>query len=272
MSRSLSVLTADGTRLNARIDGPDAAPWVVFSNSVLTDLSVWEDQVAALAGRYRILRYDQRGHGASDVTARPLDFTAYGDDLVAVMAAAGAERAVLVGLSMGCPSALAAAAAAPERLAAFVAVDGVTKSAPGREAFWAAQREMARGEGMEALALATAARWLPGVAADDPRARRLRWMIAATPVEGFAAATHALAAYDQTPAAPLTCPVLAIAGERDGAMPETMRAQFGAFPDARITVIPGAGHLPNLQSPDAFNTTLVGFLDAHAFLNDKETA
>ncbi|MGO4852217.1 alpha/beta fold hydrolase [Phaeovulum sp. W22_SRMD_FR3] len=272
MSRALSVTTQDGTRLNARIDGPEAAPWVVFSNSVLTDLSVWDDQIAALTDRYRILRYDQRGHGASEVTARPLDFTVYGGDLIAVMDAAGAARATLVGLSMGCPTALAAAAAAPSRITAFVAVDGVVKSAAGREAFWAAQRESARTQGMQSLATATTTRWLPGVDNADPRAQRLSRMIAATPVEGFAAATHALAAYDQSPAVPLTCPVLAIAGENDGAMPGTMRGQFGAFPDARIAIIPGAGHLPNLQNPDAFNTTLVGFLDANAFANDKETA
>lgn len=255
----LTVPTPGGVALNARIDGPEGAPWVIFANSVLTDLTVWDAQAAALSGRYRVLRFDQRGHGASTVTTGAMDFARYGADLLAVMDTAGMARGTVVGLSMGCPTALAAWSAAPERFDAVVAVDGVMRSAPGRGAFWAERRETALRDGMDAIADSTAPRWLPGEDTGTALSRRLRAMIAATDAQGFAAATHALSDYDQT-AAP-QCPVLAIAGAEDGAMPETMQRQFGPLPDARIATIPGAGHLPNFQKPQAFNTILAGFLD-----------
>lgn len=256
---AVSVPLPDGIDLNARVDGPDGAPWVVFSNSVLTDLSVWDGQVPALAGRYRVLRYDQRGHGASGASDTPMDFTRYGADLLAVMDAAGVDHCAVVGLSMGCPTALAALAAAPDRFHAFVAVDGVMRSAPGREAFWTERRETALREGMAAIAASTAPRWLPNEAEDSPASARLREMIAATSKEGFAAATHALSSYDQT--ITLECPVLGIAGAEDGTMPDAVAQQFGKFPHAQIATIPGAGHLPNFQKPEPFNAVLVSFLD-----------
>ncbi|KHQ51336.1 alpha/beta fold hydrolase [Mameliella alba] len=265
MTRNLTVPLPDGGQLNARIDGPDGAPWVVFSNSVMTDLSIWDAQATALADRYQVLRYDQRGHGASSLPDGPMSFDGYGADLTALLDHCGITRCVLVGLSMGVPTCLAAAKARPDRVAAFVIVDGVSRSAAGREAFWTERRETARADGMARIAAETAPRWLPDVAADAPLAQGMSAMIAATPVEGFAAATHALASYDQSAAlASLTCPVLGLAGEKDGAMPDAIRAQFGALPDIRFDTTPGAGHVPNFQCPEAFNAALAPFLDAVA--------
>ena len=256
---ALSVPLPDGITLHARIDGPEGAPCVVFANSVLTDMSIWDAQADALADRYRVLRYDQRGHGASEASAGAMDFARYGADLLAVMDAAGVDRCAVAGLSMGCPTALAALAAAPDRFTAFIAVDGVMRSAPGRAAFWTERRETALREGMEAIAASTAPRWLPGESEDSALSARLRAMIAGTSVEGFAAATYALSDYDQTTA--IACPVLGIAGADDGAMPDAVSKQFGGIPGARIAIIPGAGHLPNFQNPEAFNEALLAFLD-----------
>lgn len=270
MIRDLSVSLTDGISLNARAEGPEGAPWVVFSNSVLTDLSVWDAQAQALSGRYRVLRYDQRGHGASGATEGAMDFTRYGADLLAVLDAAGVDRCTVAGLSMGCPTALAALAAAPDRFTGFVAVDGVMRSAPGREAFWTELRETAQRDGMDAIATSTVSRWLPGEAEDSAIRTRLHAMIAATSPTGFYAATYALSSYDQ--AIYLHCPVLGITGADDGAMPDAVARQFGQFPGAHITTIPDAGHLPNFQKPDAFNTVLLAFLDGKANQNTKETA
>lgn len=255
----------DGSHLNARVDGPDGSPAVVFSNSVLTDLSVWDAQAEALSGEYRVIRYDQRGHGASDVSEGAMAFTGYGADLLALLDALKVERCTFVGLSMGVPTGLAALTAAPKRFERFVAVDGVSRSAPGREAFWQERRDTARAQGMGEIAESTAPRWMPDTASDAPALTRLKEMVAATPVEGFAAATHALGAYDHSDAvALLTMPFLGVTGEKDGAMPEAVRKQFATVPGAQFTDIPGAGHLPNWQAPDAFNTALLAFLTATA--------
>lgn len=252
-----------GGQLNTRIDGPEGAPWVVLSNSVLTDLRIWDGQIAALAQDHRVLRYDQRGHGGSSPPQGAMDFAGYGADLLAVLAHHQVNRCAFVGLSMGVPTGLAALVQAPERFAAFVAVDGVAASAPGREAFWHERRETAEREGMAEIARSTQPRWLSGVTDDSAPAQALRKMIKATPTAGFAAATHALASYDQSAALPhLTMPFLGLAGELDGAMPEAMRRQFAALPKAQFALIPGAGHLPNFQAPEAFSASLLGFLTA----------
>lgn len=272
MGETRTITLPNGVSLNTRIDGPEDAPCLIFSNSVLTDLSVWDDQASAFSGSYRVIRYDQRGHGASDVTREPMDFNRYGGDVVALLKALGIPRCTFIGLSMGVPTGLAAYAVAPERFERLVAVDGVSRSAPGREAFWGERRDIARDKGMAEIADTNAPRWMPGVDESDPALTRLKAIIAATPVEGFAAATYALASYDHANVVPmLDLPFLGIAGEKDGAMPETVRKHFGDVPGARFADIPGAGHLPNFQEPDAFNAVLAAFLEATAQDLTKET-
>ncbi|MFS4581782.1 alpha/beta fold hydrolase [Phaeobacter sp. C3_T13_0] len=271
MSRSMIIPLADSNTLNAKVDGPDDAPWIVLSNSVMTDLHIWDTQVAALSTQFQVLRYDQRGHGESSVPDGQMDFTTYGADLLAVLDACKVDRCAFVGLSMGVPTGLVALANAPDRFAAFVAVDGVSKSAAGREGFWTERRETARSEGMARIASETTPRWLPNEPETSVVARSLRDMITAIPVEGFASATYALQSYDHTDALNnLNCPFLGIAGEQDGAIPQAMRAQFGNLPNATFAEIPGAGHVPNFQKPDSFTSALLGFLNAQTSLIRKE--
>lgn len=272
MSGSARITTDDGAGLEVRIDGPDGAPCVVFSNSVMTDLGIWDRQLAALTDRFRVLRYDQRGHGGSDVTEGELTFDRLGADLLQILDRMEIARVSFVGLSKGVPTGLSALSRAPERFEAFVAVDGVARSAPGREAFWAERRETARARGMAEIAHQTVPRWMPGAAPGDPAALRLDAMIASTPVEGFAAATHALQSYDCSAAVPLIgCPFLGVFGAEDGAMPDAIPAQFGSLPAPAFAAIPGAGHLPNHQCPDDFNRTLRAFLDAETTKTYRET-
>jgi len=263
MTDTRTINLPSGGTLNVSVDGPKGAPWLVFSNSVMTDLSIWDAQVEALKETYRVLRYDQRGHGASSLPEGPMDFTGYGADVIALLDALEVTRCTFIGLSMGVPAGLAAFTAASDRFERFIAVDGVSRSAPGREVFWEERRNTARANGMDAIAEGTASRWMPGAHEDAPETARLKAMIAATPVEGFAAATYALANYDHSAVVPmLDCPFLAITGEKDGAMPDAMRKQFGAVPGGQFVNIPGVGHLPNLQTPEAFNSALIAFLDA----------
>ena len=267
MTHSDRLSLLDGGHLNVRIDGAEGAPWVVMSNSVLTDLSIWDAQIAPLTKRFRVLRYDQRGHGGSSLPEEPMNFADYGNDLHLLLEDQGIKRCTFVGLSMGVPTGLAALAKAPERFAAFVAVDGVAKSAPGREAFWAERRETARDKGMIEIAKTTVLRWLPG--ATDAMITSLQDMVAQTPVAGFAAATSALASYDHVEALRhLDGPFLGIAGAEDGAMPDAIKRQFGDLNDARFANISDAGHLPNFQQADAFNDVLLTFLSDNSDITE----
>ncbi|CUH80982.1 alpha/beta fold hydrolase [Tropicibacter naphthalenivorans] len=257
------VTLPDGGHLNAALDGPEDAEVIVFANSVMTDLGVWDAQVAAFGATHRVLRFDQRGHGGSSLPDGPMRFEQYGADIIALLDHLDIKRCTFVGLSMGVPSGLAAHAIDPARFARFVVVDGICKSAPARVAFWTERRETALAQGMQVIAEQTAKNWLPGVATHDPKAAQLRAMIAATPAGGFAAATHALASYDLSAVVEtLTCPLLGLAGALDGAMPSAVPAQFAAAPDARFATVPQAGHIPNYQAPEAFNAALADFLAA----------
>lgn len=262
MTRGENISLPDGGHLHFRVDGPESAPWIVMSNSVLTDLSIWDRQIEPLASQFRVLRYDQRGHGGSSLPNGPMTFIEYGKDLQTLLNTQGVRKCIFVGLSMGVPTGLATLATDPKRFAAFVAVDGVAKSAPGRETFWAERRETARSKGMVEIARSTVPRWLAGE--DGQPAASLKDIVARTHVSGFAAATNALSSYDLTGALQLlNCPFLGIAGSEDGAMPEAMQRQFSDLENASFVEIPAAAHIPNYQRPDAFNEALAAFIKEH---------
>ena len=264
LSETRSIALPNGGQLHCQFDACDQdAPVLVLSNSVLTDLRIWDDVAPALTQKVNVLRYDQRGHGQSTPPKGPMTFDEYGDDLLALLDAYGLESCIFAGLSMGVPTGLAAFAKAPERFKAFVAVDGVAKSAPGRETFWQERRATARAQGLAVIAAQTAPRWLPGADPDGSIAKRLEQIITGTDLDGFSAATHALEGYDYSAVLPqMSIPFLAIAGAQDGAMPEAMKRQFSTLKQAEFAIIDGAGHVPNFQAPHAFAEALLAKLGA----------
>ncbi len=252
-----------GLSFNCRLDGPAGAPWLVFSNSLMTDLSMWDGEAAALSGRYRILRYDQRGHGGTAVPDHPATFEELAADAAALLEHFAVERATFIGLSMGAATTLFLAARHPARLARLVVCDGPPNTAPGNEAAWDERIALARAGGMAALAGPTVARWFTpeSVAAGLPVLAKVRAMIEATPLEGFVTCARALQSYDITPALPcLAMPVQVVVGEKDGALPAAMRVMAAQIPGARFAEIAGAGHLVNLEQPAAFRAVLEQFL------------
>ncbi len=263
-SRTLRI-ARNGYDLHAEVMPPRqvGAPWIVFGNSLVTDLTVWDAQAAALAGHYGILRYDQAGHGQSGMPTGPITFDELGADLLAVMEAAGIEQAIYVGLSMGVPTGLAAHRIAADRFAALVFSDGQARTAAGGAAGWTDRIAKAQNFGMEAFAAATVERWLTRSAGEQTRARLTR-MIAATPFDGFRASATALMDYDYTlDLARIACPTLLTAGAEDGALPAGMASKLKpAIADARMEIIANAGHVPCFEQPEAFTAVLSGFLDA----------
>jgi 3-oxoadipate enol-lactonase len=254
----------DGVDFRCRLDGREGAPWLVCSNSLLTDITLWDAQVEALGDRFRILRYDQRGHGGSGLGGEAVNFRLLVADARALCAHFGVRDAVFMGVSMGAATAFGLAAAAPEIVARIVASDGQAKTAPGGRETWQQRIDLARAKGMEAVVEATLGRWfgpdfLDPAHPDRPRALT---MMRGTPLEGYVACATALQDYDFSGGLATTRqPTLLIAGERDGAMPATMRAIQARMPDARYVEIPDAGHLPNLERPEAFNAAVEAFLD-----------
>jgi 3-oxoadipate enol-lactonase len=259
------IVEREGLAFRCRIDEPAGVgidtPWLVFSNSLMTDLTLWDDQVAAFANDYRILRYDQRGHGGTSVSPGSCDFETLADDLAALLDALGIARATLIGVSMGGITALSFAGRHPSRVAALLACDCTAKSVPGAGSAWDERIALAKAGGMAALAGPTIERWFRPGNVDTTASKRVRHMIETTPFDGFVRASDALREFDFRAAlAGLTCPATMLAGAGDGALPGVMRQMSEQNAGATYVEIPDAGHLPNIENPAAFNRELAAFL------------
>ena len=259
-----SIVTIDGQALHCRVDGKPGAPWLVFSNSLMTNLALWDDQVATFGDRYRILRYDQRGHGGSAVPPGDCNFDRLVDDLGALLAHFDITGAALVGVSMGGVTALGTAARYPARVSRVAISDCQAVSSPANAAAWEGRFALVRESGMAALVEPTISRWFAPATlqANDPVIARVRAMVQGTTQDGFFRAARALQSYDfSADLAALACPIAFIAGAHDGVMPDAMRAMATTRPGAAFTVIQHAGHLPCIEQPGPFNaalTTLLG--------------
>ena len=244
-----------GLKLNARVDGPEDAPWMVCSNSLSANLSLWDGQVAAFGSRFRFLRYDQRGHGNSDAPADTFSMDDLAGDLLALLDCFNVDKAVLIGVSMGCVTVLRCAARAPTRCLGVVGCDGQWRSAPGSAAIWEERVSLVRKGGMEAMAEPTVRRWFqPGFFTQEPdEVQRIKDMVSATKAEGYCGCAKALQNYDfSADYSALTTPALFLAGAQDGDLPKVMREMANATPGSNFQIIDNCGHLPNIEQPKAF--------------------
>lgn len=263
--QELVDIKTNGITIHCQIDGPAEAPWLVFSNSLATDLSMWTAQAAYFSRNYRVLRYDQRGHGRSDAPEGRYTFDTLIADALALMDALSVGRAHFCGLSMGGATAMGMVQRAPERLDRVIVCDSPCASTPANAQQWEERIAIARTQGMAALADPTIARWFPSetIAAKPPHLAMIRQMILATPVNGFIGCASALAEHDfRSAVRTVTRPVLFLAGERDGTMPAAMQEMHAELPGSRFVELLGAGHISNLDQPDLFNRAVDDFLRA----------
>ena len=253
---------ANGISINYQIDGAESASWLIFSNSLMTNLSMWDDQVAALKGSYRILRYDQRGHGGTQVTDGKYTFDMLTADVIALMDALSIARAHFAGISMGGMTALFLAQRHPDRFDRIAACDCGPASTPVSAQQWSERMGIASEKGMEGLVDATVNRWFPPefVATKAPVLDKVRGMIRATPVKGFAGCAQALSDYDLRPGlAGIKRPVLCVVGSKDATV-AGMEQINAAVPGSKLVQLEGAGHLSKLEQPAAFSHAIRDFL------------
>jgi len=262
-----AFVQANGIRIRYADEGPRGAPAVVMSHSLSAELAMWAPQAAALTDRYRVIRYDTRGHGGTEVPPAPYSLDDLAADAIGFMDALGVEQAHWVGLSMGGMIGQTAALAAPARFRTLTLADTSSGYPPEAAAMWGDRIEAARQHGLAAGVEATMDRWFsPGfMASGAPILNEVRAMIAATPVEGYCGCGAAIAKLNVTPRlGEIKIPTLVICGEDDQgtplAMSETMR---DGIPGATLAVLPVARHLSNLEDVDGFNAALAAFLDAN---------
>ena len=256
-------IKANGLNFAYTIDGPPGAPWIVFSNSLATTGAMWDEQAAALKSKYRVLRYDQRGHGATDAPAGRYPFDTLVADAVALLDALSIARAHFAGLSMGGATALGLAEQHPGRVDHVIVCDSPCMSTPASSQQWEERIVTAQQHGMEALVEPTIGRWFPPetVAKNPPHLDKVRQMIRATPVNGFVGCSAALGDHDFRPLMPkVKHPVLWMCGEKDGHNAAAMKVMQDELPGSQYVVLAGAGHISNMDQPEMFTRNLRNFL------------
>lgn len=244
----------------------DSGPGVLLSHGLGGTLHQWRAVAQILAGSCRVVAADLRGHGRSGKPAGPYSVRDWAADLAAVARAAGLERYVAVGASVGGPIVLQLAADHPDRVRAAVSVGGFAALSPaGRERML--QRAAAvESQGLAAVADAVvAAQLAPETHAAAPAlAAHVRAALLANDPAAYAAAARAVAAADVAEAARrLSCPVLLVWGAEEKVAPwPTQAALKRLIPHAALRAIPGAGHLPFLERPQDFAAALQEFMAA----------
>lgn len=258
----MQVLTRPWGALHYAVDGLRDAPAVVFANSLGTDLRLW-DAVLPLLPAIRAIRFDKRGHGLSDDggEAGIADLAA---DAAALIEAVAGGPVVFVGLSIGGMIGQSLAASRPDLVRALVLSN--TAARMGDAESWQARIAAVRAGGTAAIADAAMERWFAPAFRAMPASAAWRNMLARTGTKGYLAACAAIAAADLTAtAATLRLPVLAIAGELDGASPpDLVEATARLIPGAEFHVIPGASHLPCVEVPAEWAALVAPFLREHA--------
>lgn len=257
-------IEVNGAEIHYVIDGAKDAPWVTFSHSIAADHSFWEDQVAALAGRFRILYYDTRGHGRSATGDAPYSLELLAGDVIALWDRLGIARSHFVGLSLGGMTGMVLGFEHPGRVHKLVIANARSSSNADFKSLWDQRMALARADGMAAIADASLGRWFtPDFADREPRRMaRVRAVIEACPVEGFRGAAMAIRDIDfHGRLGALECPTLFIAGAEDGACPAAdIHADHLAVPGSRYMELSPAAHISNLEQPQAFNEALIDFL------------
>ena len=232
---------------------------LVLANSIGTTLELWDAQVPAFTRRFRLLRYDQLGHGRSDVPAGPYSVELLGRELLALLDELEIERFSFCGISLGGAVGTWLASERPERLERLVLA--FTSARFGDPDLWRERAEAVRRVGMEAVTEAALGRWFTPAAPPDT-VDRFRQMLLATPAEGYAACCDALGVWDfREELGRIGASTLVVAASEDPATPpEQARLLATRIPDARLHVIEGAAHLANVERPAEFTEVVLDHL------------
>jgi 3-oxoadipate enol-lactonase len=244
------------------LEGPEDAPVLVLSNSLGTTLTMWDEQAPALSERFRLLRYDHRGHGRSPVPPGPYKIEDLGRDVLVLLDRLEVERFSFCGLSIGGMVGMWVAAEAPERVERLVLCCTSSRFAP--DVFDSRARTV-RAAGVDAIAAAVVERWFtPAFRVSRPDV--IEWarrMLLGTPAEGYAGCCEAIRDMDLSGRlGGIGAPTLVIAGADDpAAPPEDAERIRDSVPDARLVIVPEAAHLANVEQPEAITRAVLEHLD-----------
>ena len=256
-------IQVNGISINYELSGPEDAPTVMLSHSLAADLTMWEPQMPAL-GDYRVLRYDLRGHGATEVTPGPYSIDLLAEDAASLIQALDLGPVLFVGLSLG--GMLGQVLGVKHAALVSLLVLSDTSSLMVPRSLWEERIIMAREQGMDALAPGTLERWFtaPFHASDPDIVAGIGKTIRATPREGYAACSEAIRDMDlRGTLSAISAPTLVMVGADDPATPPSAsEAIAGEIDGAQLVILEQAAHLYNVEQAGPFNEALMAFLKA----------
>lgn len=256
-------INANGIEMHYVVEGE--GPWLTMSHSLTCNLSMWDEQARLLSQRFKVLRYDTRGHGGTSATAGAYTLEQLADDANALFDALGIRQTHWVGLSLGGMIGQVFALRHPGIFRSMALCDTTSRYPAEAALIWAERIRIAQEQGMEALVASTLGRWFaePFRESHQDVMARMAQMIRTTTVAGYVGCCEAIPKIDVTDRLKgIECPTIVVVGEQDVGTPVAMaRSIHDAMPGSRLVVIPSAGHISNIEQPEAFNHALLGFLE-----------
>lgn len=254
-----TLLTSDGLRLTYRVDGLKQGRTIVMLNSLGTNLHMWDPQIEQLSTYLRIVRYDSRGHGASETPSASYPIAQLGADLIALLDTLGIEQAYLCGLSLGGLVAQWCAIAYPTRIAGLLLAN--TAARIGSVETWGARIAAVRAGGMRAIRDAVLARFLsPTYRRTHPtHTQQLGTMLERVDPEGYMKACEVLRDTDlRGRVGGIHVPSLILVGALDEATPPAQAEELhAAIAGSKLFVLPDVAHLSNWEAPETFNACIL---------------
>jgi 3-oxoadipate enol-lactonase len=257
----MPVIESNGCPLNVEIAGPERGPVLMLSNSLGTDLHMWDPQLKPFSQDFRLVRYDRRGHGKSGVAKGPYSMEMLGRDALAIINGLGLQKVSWCGLSMGGMVGQWLGANAPDRIERLVLAN-TSCHYPAKE-FWQDRIKLVSEKGLSALVGPNMERWFTKDFRDREPATvaRMAETFVKTPVEGYLGCCAAIRDMDHRALLPkIKAPTLVIAGNSDMATPiEGAIFIQKQIPGAALTVLEAA-HISNIEQAGSFAGEVLGFL------------